>query len=224
MSNIYTNTGLVNYAKTWLGYPTRYGWGCWGQPVSNTIIAQKAKQYPDHYDAARRAALSKLVGKAWLIDCVGLIKGYYWDCKPGGQHVGYNMRSDVSADTMYSRSNAKGPISTMPEIPGLCVQMKGHIGIYIGNGYVIESTRGSFGDGVVQTRLKARQWLHWLECPYITYGEVTKMPEDNKPSTWAKESFEWAVKNKICDANTPREILTKEQVAYMIYQAMKGGK
>lgn len=163
------NFGLVEHCKKWLQYPTRYGWGCWGQVISDSIITSKARQYPSHYDSARRAQLQKLIGKAYLIDCVGLIKNYYWGMTPGGTKVAYVGSTDVSADGMYSRAQVKGPISSMPDLPGLCVQLPGHIGVYIGNGKVIESTRGVFGDGVVTTNLNARKWVHWLQCPYITY-------------------------------------------------------
>lgn len=220
---MYTNVGLVEYAKAWLKHETRYGWGCWGQPVTNSIIQQKAKQYPGHYNSARQADLAKLAGRAWLIDCVGLIKSYYWDCQPGGQSVGYHAASDVDADTMYARATCKGPISTMPEIPGLCVQMEGHIGVYVGNGQIIESTKGPLGDGVVQTRLTDRKWLHWLQCPYIIYGEVTTTMPDNKPSPWAKDAWAWAVAKGICADDKPKETVTKEQVVFMLYKAF-GGK
>lgn len=167
---MYTNTGLVEWAKAWLAQTTRYGWGCWGQPISLAIISQKARQYPSHYNTARKAALTLLVGRGFLLDCVGLIKGYYWGGSIGGSKVGYDVASDVDANNMYYRAKNKGHILAMPEIPGLCVQMDGHIGVYIGNGQVIESTRGYYGDGVVQTNLWDREWQHWLECPYIEYA------------------------------------------------------
>ncbi len=166
---MYNNFDLVDHCKEWLKYPTRYGWGCWGQPVSDSIITSKARQYPGHYDRSRQAQLRKLIGKAWLIDCVGLIKNYYWGMTPGGSKVNYIAKTDVSADDMYYRARIKGPISNMPDLPGICVQLPGHIGVYIGGGKVIESTRGAFGDGVVVTKLTARKWVHWLQCPYITY-------------------------------------------------------
>lgn len=166
---MYNNNGLVEHCKAWLKYPTRYGWGCWGQPVSESIITAKAKQYPDHYDYARQSQLRKLIGKAWLIDCVGLIKNYYWGMVPGGTKVEYQLKTDVSADDMYYRASIKGIMRNMPDQTGICVQLPGHIGVYIGDGKVIESTRGVFGDGVVVTKLTDRKWEHWLQCPYIEY-------------------------------------------------------
>ena len=71
-------------------------------------------------------------------------KNYYWGMTPGGTKVNYIAKTDVSADDMYYRARIKGPISNMPDVPGLCVQLPGHIGVYIGGGQVIESTRGVF--------------------------------------------------------------------------------
>lgn len=46
---------------------------------------------------------------------------------------------DVTADGMFNLAVEKGPISTMPDIPGIAVWHQGHIGVYIGNGYVIHA-------------------------------------------------------------------------------------
>lgn len=206
---MYDNFGLAEHCKKWLQYPTRYGWGCWGQPVSESIITAKTRQYPDHYDRARQAELRRLIGKAWLIDCVGLIKNYYWGMTPGGSEVEYQLKTDVSADDMYYRASSKGVMRNMPDLPGICVQLPGHIGVYIGDGKVIESTRGIFGDGVVTTDLAARKWVHWLQCPFIDYKakeeeevnleefkrlytEMLAEPKGDKPTDWAEESCEKA--------------------------------
>lgn len=40
---------------------------------------------------------------------------------------------------MYYNASVSGTIDTMPDIPGLAVWHDGHIGVYIGDGYVIEA-------------------------------------------------------------------------------------
>ena len=62
----------------------------------------------------------------------------------------------------------------MPEIPGIVVYKKGHIGVYVGNGDVIECTLGSRGDGVVLTKLTAAEWTDWFFAPDVQY-------EDDRP-------------------------------------------
>ena len=89
---------------------------------------------------------------------------------------------DISADQMYDNATEKGSIDTIPEIPGLAVWHEGHIGIYIGEGVVIEA-KGT-RHGVVQTQLANSSWTHWLKIPYINYVEPTVDPTDpTVPST-----------------------------------------
>lgn len=79
----------------------------------------------------------------------------------------YKGSLDVNTGGMYN----KATISTIPEIPGICVYMQGHIGVYVGNGWVIECAGGR---GAVKTPLKgsgATRWTHWLKCPFITYTD-----------------------------------------------------
>ena len=57
-------------------YKTVYMWGCFGSPVTNGIITEKANQYPDWYGAAKQASLRGLIGKGYFgFDCVNLTKG-----------------------------------------------------------------------------------------------------------------------------------------------------
>lgn len=170
-----TAAGLVDYVRKVLALNTVYMWGGFGQLVTDSFIAQKAAQYPDNYSSSRVSKLKSLVGKNYYgIDCVGLIKSYYWG---GVGSLKYVAAQDKSANGMYSAATVKGDIGTMPETPGLCVWMDGHIGVYIGNGEVIESTSNTaFGDGVCKTKLSARKWLKWLQCPYISYPASAPAP------------------------------------------------
>ena len=162
-----TNTGLVNYAKAQLGKP--YWYGTYGNTATKSLLASKTKQYPGHYQKSRQAKYQSQIGER-VHDCVGLIKGYLWSDTPTSK-PDYGKTPDVSANGMLGKCKEQGKISTIPEIPGVLVFMSGHVGVYIGNGYVIEA-RG-FDYGVVKTRLNSRKWTHWGKCPFITY-EVTK--------------------------------------------------
>lgn len=91
--------------------------------------------------------------------------------------ITYNRDTDTTASGMYNKSGIKGLIQTLPEIPGLLVYAPGHIGVYIGNGEVVEA-RG-FAYGIVRTRVAERTWTHWCTCPWLSYQgyESMLMPE-----------------------------------------------
>ena len=52
---------------------------------------------------------------------------------------------DVGANEMYYSATRKGEIATMPDTPGLAVWKPGHIGVYIGNGEVVEAMGTKYG-------------------------------------------------------------------------------
>jgi hypothetical protein len=108
---------------------------------------------------------------------VGLIKGYSWYDVDTGE-IGYatNGHPDVGADQLYNNATEKGPISTLPEIPGLILHAEGHVGIYIGGGYAIEAMGTRYG--VVKTRVANRNWTGWCKSPYITYVEESEEQEE----------------------------------------------
>lgn len=144
-----------------------YVWGTFGDVLDSNLYSYKLKQYPEEV-----GRYSTFITSNWLggrtADCVGLIKGYSW-LDIDTLEVGYktNGMPDIGADTMYYNATEKGAISTIPEIPGLAVWHTGHIGIYIGNGEVIEAMGTKYG--VVRTKLAGSRWTHWLKIPYITY-------------------------------------------------------
>lgn len=172
----YTNKGLVEYSKKCLalGNESIYLYGSYGNTLTEAFINQKVKQYA--YNVSRQTIYKnclKSSGTEYAFDCVGLIKSYLWG---GYGNVKYNSKQDKSANGMYNAATVKGKMSTMPETEGLLVHMSGHIGVYIGNGYVIECTPSKTfakqdhkGGGICKTKLTDRKWTGWCECPYITY-------------------------------------------------------
>ena len=163
-----TNVGLVEYAKAQLGKP--YWYGTFGQTATELLYKSKAKQYPSYYIAQD---FPSQYGQR-VHDCVGLIKGYMWSDTPTSTPK-YHASQDASANDMLALCREKGNISTMPELPGVLVFMNHHVGVYIGNGCVIEAKGHAYG--VVKTVLSKGKWTHWGKCPWIEYGEVETVKE-----------------------------------------------
>lgn len=157
-----TNTGLVEYAKAQLGHP--YWFGTFGQTATESLYKSKKKQYPNYYTAKD---FQSQYGQR-VHDCIGLIKGYLWSDTPTSSPK-YRVAQDVSADGMLARCEEKGNISSIPELPGVLVFSPQHVGVYIGNGYVIEARGHAYG--VVKTKLSSRGWKSWGKCPWIEYIE-----------------------------------------------------
>lgn len=164
-----TNKGLVEYAKAQLGKP--YWYGTYGKAASEELYKLKKRQYPDNYKWAYRGTEAGIK----VHDCVGLIKGYLWSDNADDAFPQYNSAQDVSANGMNKKCVIRGNMDCMPEVEGVLVFFDGHVGIYEGNGFVIEARGRNYG--VVRTRLKDRKWKNWGYCPFITY-EV----EEYKPT------------------------------------------
>lgn len=170
-----TNTGLVEYALAQLGKP--YWWGTFGQTANAGLLAAKRQQYPGYYTASD---FSSQYGQK-VHDCVGLIKGYLWCDTPDSEPI-YKAAQDVAVSGLYMGCTKSGSIDTMPNIPGVCVFMRnmGHVGVYIGGGYVIEASGHAMG--VVQTKLAGRGWGLWGTPRWINY-EATATPAQPAQTT-----------------------------------------
>ena len=160
-----TGKGLAEYAIAQLGRP--YWWGCFGQSADGALYARKKKQYPVYYTAADFAAQ---YGQK-VHDCVGLIKGYRWSDTPES-YPKYVGAQDVAVEGLYAQCTKRGAITSLPETPGVCVFMAnmGHVGVYIGNGEVVEAM--NHANGVVKTKLKGRGWAYWGMPEWISYDDA----------------------------------------------------
>ncbi len=154
-----TAKGLMEYAKAQVGKP--YWYGTFGQRADRSLYEQKKRQYPQQYDWVYDSETAK------VHDCAGLIKGYLW-CNDAedGKPV-YNAAQDKSANALYTACKTKGEMATMPDIPGILVFFPGHVGVYIGDGKVIEARSRRYG--VYTSKLVERPWKTWGYCPYVTY-------------------------------------------------------
>ncbi len=168
-------------------YSTVYLWGGIGQLVTNSLIAQKAAQYPSWYSAARINSLKTYAGTGtWGFDCVCLIKAILWGWSGdtskscGGAVYASNGVPDVTANGMIKL--CRDVSADFSEIAaGEAVHMDGHIGIYIGNELAVECTP-SFNNGVQITYVKnrvsgksgyayGRRWTDHGKLPWIDYTQ-----------------------------------------------------
>lgn len=166
--------GLVAWAEQAVKDGWVYWYGTCGYACTQSLLTRKTKQYPDHYGSSRQAKYQKHIAEGRVAsDCIGLFKSYAWD-KDGdidtrASSYGSNGQPDHGAKTTLSKCKVKGSMDTMPEIPGLAVWTKtgGHIGLYVGNGEVIE-LRG-FAYGSQRNKLSKRSFVTWGLYPYVEY-------------------------------------------------------
>ena len=172
-----TAAGLVEHCKMAKASGWGYVYGTFGQKLSEALLAYKIKQYPSQVGGKEALIRSKWMGKT-VTDCVGLIKSYlWWDDQR--QVPIYHAATDMSANGAFSRATAKGPLVSMPNRPGVCLHMPGHVGVYIGGSRVIEAKGTAYG--VTETPLtgnEAAGWTSWFEMPGIDYADPAA------PKTW----------------------------------------
>lgn len=177
------NLDLVEWAKAAQEAGWGYVWGTYGRVLTRDLLEAKLEQYPDGVGAHKDFIRANWLGGR-TADCIGLIKGYSWyNSETGEISYGTNGMPDIGANQMYAYAIEKGTVDTIPEVPGILVWHEGHIGIYIGNGEVIEARGTRYG--VVKTELENRSWTHWCKNPYIRYEEEC---ETTEPTTETEET------------------------------------
>ena len=168
------STDLVIWARQAYENGWGYVYGTYGNILTEEHLQDRASIFGEQV-----TGFEDFIRENWMrrrtADCVGLIKGYGWYNPDSGEiEVGTNGMADVTANGMFDAATVKGTIDTIPEVPGLAVWQDGHIGVYIGNGEVIEAMGTE--QGIVKTTLPSG-WTHWLEIPYISY------PVEEEPTT-----------------------------------------
>ena len=161
-------------------YKTVYMLGCFGHLITDSIIASKAKQFRIGIRPQNRRNSEARRQRLFGFDCVNLIKGILWgwsgDLKSayGGAKYNSNGVPDTNADGMIKLCK---DVSTdfSKILPGEAVWIPGHIGVYIGNGKVIESTPSWQNKVQVTTCLNVasgtpgRKWDKHGKLPWIEY-------------------------------------------------------
>jgi len=164
---------LVSYSIAQIGRP--YWMGGFGQIASRELYEQnKARLGYGPWEGDYEKAVGQKVH-----DCCGMTKGFIWTdgpdegWKPGQYQKGM---PDLGVEEQYRACTEKGNIADgIPEIPGLLVFTKslGHMGIYIGSGWVVEARGHAYG--VQRNRLSSRSFTYYGKLDkYIKY-DTTQM-------------------------------------------------
>lgn len=224
-----TNIELVKFVIKALTEKWGYVWGTWGLILNDVVLQFKVSQYPLILTPDRVSYIKKHYMGRRTADCGGLIKAFLWW---NISNPRYDPANDVSVDTMYEQATVKGNIASLPEIPGILVRYKGHVGVYIGNGEVIEA-RGTVY-GVVKTELGKRPWSHWFnhkDIHYITENESKGIYTDVAADRWSyadivQASILGLIGGYPDGKFKPTEPVTREHVAVIamrIYNKLREG-
>lgn len=155
-------------------YKTLYVMGCFGAPMNAT----NKKRYTTNHSYNKQSSRTNMINNAssdtFGFDCVCLIKGILWGWCGNKNHVygGATYTSngvpDVGADgIMKYCTNVSTNFNNI--VPGELVHMSGHVGIYIGNGEVVECTP-AWKNKVQITKLSQRKWVKHGKLKFIDYN------------------------------------------------------
>lgn len=143
-----------------------YWYGTVGYKCSQSLYNSKKNQYPGHYTADRTSGYMKDIAAGKMCaDCVGMIKAFFWSGGVVGGPSKYatNHCPDTSANGMIALCAKTGSIGSIPDEPGLVVWKSGHIGVYVGGGYVVEMK--GFNYDCLRRRVAEGGWSKWGRLP-----------------------------------------------------------
>ena len=184
----FTNEHFAATLKRLQALGSPYWYGACMYKCTESLLKRKSGQYPGHYTSARMGRYRDDIAKKKVCsDCVGAIKGYMWTNGGAGalaafgkdgsvfSKYGANGCPDKSANGMFEYAKSKGAewgtIGSIPNLPGVAVRYDGHVGVYLGDGLVVEWRGFAYGSQI--TKLSGRKWTHWYKLPFIDYGSAS---------------------------------------------------
>lgn len=163
-------------------HKTLYVMGCFGAPLNAKNKARYTSNHTYNKQQARKDMINGATADTFGFDCCGLIKGILWGWNGnagktyGGATYVSNGVPDISADGIIAACKDVSTDFSEIEI-GEAVWVRGHIGIYIGDGLVVESSP-KWKNCVQITACnhskngyKRRNWTKHGKLPYVTYGK-----------------------------------------------------
>lgn len=205
-------------------FKTLYVMGCFGAPMT----AANKKRYCNNHSYNKKAARTEMIQAAsastFGFDCVCLIKGVLWGWNGdktksyGGAKYATNGVPDIGADAMINVCSDISTDFSNIEV-GEAVWMKGHIGVYIGDGLAVECSP-KWANCVQITACNCsvkgynrRNWTKHGKLPYIEY--TAAVPETDPIEEIARE----VIAGKWHNGAARKSALTKAGYNYAEVQA-----
>lgn len=238
------NWEFAEKVKHILEYRTLYVNGGWGWPLD---AANKVRALMNSYNAQaiRSYKIEAASRDTFAFDCVCMIKAVLWGWSGkhfdhnGGAKYASNGVPDLNADQMIQACGERYDWENI-EV-GSVVWVKGHIGVYVGDGMVVEATP-IWRDGVQMTSLNVpkkgyhyRKWKCWGKLPwveyledFVTYEQFKQYMEkylaelkDQDADEYAIDAIDWAYKEGIMKGDEhgnvmPQSPIKRQDVAVML--------
>ena len=145
--------------------------------MNNLEFTTKAKEIYNKYDTTYSwgSFMNKKKDGKLCTDCSGFVKGILWGYPANGKYKS-NGVPDINADTMIKMCKDVSTNFNNIEV-GEVVWVKGHIGVYIGKGVVLEATskwhsklqKTALGNKNNIKGLNTRVWTKHGKLPYLNY-------------------------------------------------------
>ena len=189
-------TACLNVAEN---YKTLYVMGCFGAPMTPSNKERYTKNHDYNMKEARVKMINAASNDTFGFDCVCLIKGLLWGWDGNLSHIyggaAYGSKGVPDIGTEQIIEKCSGVSTDFSNIQvGELLWMKGHVGVYIGNGLCVECSP-AWKNCVQVTAVhnigkksgyNGRSWTKHGKLPYVTYEASADPVTPAAPSSQAK--------------------------------------
>lgn len=194
---------IVDQFRTFLADQWGYIWGATGilwtesrqKQKVNYMVSKYGTGWQNNSEAKQDNYYSAaLYGEKWIghyvVDCAGAIRRAFLNLGCDKVHSGCNLiwNNDLSAKGQLKDGKRTDGFELLPGTAVFVYKEKtrnfSHVGMYVGDGKVIEAQGTKVG--VVETSVTLSKWTHWGEIKYAEYHEQpspTPTPEPTPTPT-----------------------------------------
>ena len=167
-------------------FKTLYVMGCFGAPMTSSNKVRYTSNHTYNTNSTRKNMINAASADTFGFDCVCLIKGLLWGWDGnaskiyGGASYGSNNVPDIGTEQILQVCRDISTDFSKIEV-GELLWMKGHVGIYVGNGQAVECTP-AWKNCVQVTTVRniksgtGHTWTKHGKLPYVTYDVKNEAP------------------------------------------------